>query len=291
MSPSPIVHWAVNGDELLADGQWHDGLKWMRVAETGITPGVAMRFAENVRAHAAARRAGVPKDRAPARKRELPMGAQVAAGKRQMLVRLIHGRVRVGLVEVAPWPLPKDAWRTGGWRVRLAPRRYSPNELETKYRISSQKIRELILFTPALPHQVKGRTLTISANELPELERRIAVYRRQSPMRRRAAARRRWENAAQQERTEIPISVLSKESHLDLRTGRRLMAANPDLGWIARGSRTYLPLSARPEWDRLVEMYHREHPRSASAVCASEARRSDQREVRPGPASPDGVAQ
>jgi hypothetical protein len=276
VSPQPSEHWIKEGEKLLRDRRWHDGLTWARAVEGFIPPGVAQRFAEDVRASAAARAAGVSKDEAPARKRPLPLAAQVASGKRQMVVRHIHGRVRMGLIEVDPWPLPRRAWREGGWQVRLAPRRYSPNELEVKYRISSQRIRDLILFEPALPHVVKGITLTITERELPELERRIAVYRQQAGMRRRAAARKRWaaeaERAAGQERTRIPISVLARESHIDPKRGRELVAANPDLGWIVEGRSIFLPVSSLPEWERVVEAYRKEHPRSASGLRAVQTR-------------------
>lgn len=245
--------WMAKADELLADGQWHDGLSWMRKVEREIGPGLAQRHTERVRSASARRRGS---ETAKERVRPLSLSAQIASGKRAMVTVHVLSRRRLGFIEVDPWPVPEGGWKTGGWKLRwIKPVRYSMEQLEDLYHIDAKRLRQLVLQEPPLKHDASGRALYLPHDELEALDRRVEAYRAKSHERRSAAVRRRYAEAKNAEPTHHAITVLAQHSDIGVSTARRVMAVNPDLGWVMRGRNTYLPVEQLPQWDRAVAEY------------------------------------
>lgn len=247
--------WIQDADQLLEDGEWHDGSEWRHAIEKRITPGVAVRHLENVRARQAARRLGVTRDQAPARSKPLSMEAQVAAGKRDLIRVFLNDRVRLKIYEVTPWPLPPEQWSQGGWALRLI-QRYTPGSLEKRYGIAAEKIRELILDEPPLRHRaLGGHRIQILAAELPELDRRVEIYKAGSRQRRQQAAQQRWTDWHAGEPQFISATDLGRRSQMSTTTVARLLVEHSQLGAVQSGRVWRLPLTRLEAWDAVVLAY------------------------------------
>lgn len=241
-----IEGWIQEGDDLLADGQWHEGLDVMETMGRAIQPSVALRRVENVR-----KRLGGPEDRV----RPMNETALVLMGRRSMVQAFMHGRVSYGSWEIRPWPMPEGGWNGSGWQVRdLRVTRMSVAELEKHCHITGGKIRELITQKPPLEHTVRGSLMYLPTSQLPALEERIEIYKAQSRERRRAGARLRWDQP-QPPPTELSIRQLTKRSGIGVAAVHAIRGANFDLHWVRRGKALCLPVSQLPRWDRLVEEY------------------------------------
>lgn len=259
--------WLEEADALLADGKWHDGLTWMLAVEKEIMPGIAQRKTEQDRVRITLRRMRRLREQelgrpltedelsqleVGERTRPLSMGAQIAAGKRSLVVHFVHTRVRMRAYEVEPWPMPEGGWKAGGWRLRR-PARWSPSLLQGRYNLAQSTIRALILQAPALRHMTAGRILYVYDEELPALEERIKAYREGSTERRREGMLERWQRAGQAPITHYSVTALAERGGLAVQTAQRLRRAHPELGWVKRGRVTRLPIEQLPEWERIVK--------------------------------------
>lgn len=245
-------NYSVRADEILADGEWHDGLEFMRDIERKILPGIAIRHNEKMRVRAALRRGS--ERAAEERQYALSDEAQKAAGKRSLSTILVHGRVRFGAWEVDPWPVPENGWKQGGWKLRRIIR-HAPHALASRYGLAPETVRALILQEPAIPHDRRGPKLTIREEALPQLEGRIETYRSEAGERRRKASLE-WVAAhAHDEPTHLSLRQLSKRDHIAPLAARKICEAHPELQWRRRGNATELPLEELPKWDKLVAEY------------------------------------
>lgn len=169
--------YVTKANQILSDGEWHDGLTVVKEAEKAIPPGPAHRYNETVRELSSARRnGGQAKDRA----RDTEMEKTVTGGRRAMLRKLVHDYVRGGSWECRPWPLPPGAWRTGGWEVRdVRAGRIALSALITRpeLRVSVERLRTLVLQEPALPHTVAGKRTYVSVEAVSELTDRVKHWR------------------------------------------------------------------------------------------------------------------
>lgn len=250
MSPTRAVdYWVEVGDELLADGEWHDGLELIQKMCAAVPPGVAERKTEEDRRHTSG---------TSERSRPVSKIRQVLIGQRAIVTSHIHGRVKYRAWEVEPWPVPPGGWKNGGWRIRDARvRRLSLAELERLTHVHGPRLRTLIDQQPALEVIRRGRWLYLPKDQLPELEERIKIYQKEVVNRRRAGARRRRERerATVTTPTRMSVAQLARRSKIAPQTAHKLRQANPQLGWIEHGRNHYLPLLQLPAWDLIVREY------------------------------------
>lgn len=287
--------WIEEADKLLADGQWHDGLPWMLAVEKHIMPGVAQRRVEADRIRINRRRLerlreqelGRPLTEEEIRQlelrgrtRPLSMGAQIAAGKRRLVVGLVHTKVRISAYEVEPWPVPVGGWKRGGWRLRR-PVKWTMKALEGRYRIRLAVIRDLVMQKPALRYEMVGRVMYLPDEELTGLEERIKAYREGSAQRRREASQERWKSTKEKPVTHYSMTTLVERASITKETARKLQQAHPELGWVKKGRRiTILPAEQLPAWELVVKQYHSTsgERRSAAARATRARQRTRQQE-------------
>jgi hypothetical protein len=107
---SNVQPWAAAVEDILADGDWHDGRRALIQGMKLIEPGVAQRAAEKERTQ----RTGAPADRA----RRLPVEEQIRIGKRRMMANVVAGRLRNGYWESdPPYPLG-NIWAGPDFKLR-----------------------------------------------------------------------------------------------------------------------------------------------------------------------------
>lgn len=236
--------WSLRAEELLADGEWHDGLSICREVEKLITPGLALRQAE-------ARR-----NDAKERVRERRETTLIAMGKRSITQKMVHNRVRSGSWELDPAEPRENAWTEGGWRVRdAASRRLSVRELSGKYRVGPKALRTLILQEPALPLRQAGRIIWIDRDQLPQLEERIQAYKDQAPQRRSAGSARGRETRRHMPQPGIALSVIARELGLAPESAKDALAMDPNFPVERVGRITRVPYEHVVAFGELVEKW------------------------------------
>lgn len=243
--------WAIALDELLSDGQWHDGLRAVREAEKKITPGVAERRAESDRARMSSKLHG----EARPRKRELGTATLIRIGKRAVMRSLVAARVRDGVYELDPHPLPDGAYRIGGWKVRdVRANRKSVSEIAREYSVTPRTLARLVADSD-IPRETVGRITYISKTDLDQIAALVQTHREATAQRRIEASRIAAQRRRQAPVTRKSLSDLAEQSHLSNHSARCIADTNPDLPWETVGRITYLPLSALPLWQEAVNAW------------------------------------
>lgn len=170
--------------ELLADGEWHDGRTVLLEAGKLITPGVAQRTTEQLRAQGT----GAPEERV----RKLSVARQIEAGKKKILSDHIRLKVKAGTIETVPaWPINQPLFdATRPWQMRLlrGVHFFTPPEVAAKLDVSAHVIRTVI-DTEGLPYTNIGtsrRVIQIRAEDLPLYEKAVEKWRGNSEARQKA---------------------------------------------------------------------------------------------------------
>lgn len=169
--------------ELLADGEWHDGIEFLRELEKVLLPGPAHRVNEEDRARSSRKRHEGGRERV----REIDLGRSVDYGKRSILRKLVTDMVRQGTWEVTPYPMPRGQWRQGGWKLRdLRTMRISLSEIQKQHGLVGPMpvLRDLLAQDPPLSFTKAGRVTYVDRTAVPELTDRYKRWRAgQSPRR------------------------------------------------------------------------------------------------------------
>lgn len=246
--------WSRRAEELLADGEWHDGMQLLREVEKLITPGPARRKAQNKYVSRRRRENG---EEEPERKRELPDSALIAMGKRYMTQNMVHGRLKSGAWQT---DRPITAWRgRPGWQLRKVIR-YSPHAIaKDRYGISPQQLRDLILRDPALPHIVNGRHLYVEHDQVAALDERVRQYKKESRARYSRARRAVLERGGGKAPERYSMTELQRKVHLSYRTLRTIMEQNPDFPFFRKPGATYVNVEDMPDFEKLVEEWKAGH--------------------------------
>lgn len=170
-SRTTTTAWYLRAQELLADGEWHDGRSLLLEAGKVITPGVAQRQTERLRVAS-----GGPAQRT----RPLPLGRQIEQGKRYLLTEMVRMRVKAGTWETEPpYPFRRSMFDPDpdkAWRVRLlrGTAFLSVPEVADRFGVNPATLRKLIRAggLPAENVGTKGREmLRIHADDLPLYEK------------------------------------------------------------------------------------------------------------------------
>lgn len=246
-------------EELLSDGEWHDGLTVVREAEKRITPGVAERRCEDDRARTAQKdENGKPVPRV----KDVPLSTKIRIGKRSIMRSLVRARLRDGAFEIDPNPIPSDGWKAGGWKVRdLRVTRIAAMDVAKKLHTSIETLRDLLTQDPPIQVVHVGRVTYLRHEQIPELEERLEASREDLSQRRsaksREVARLRREAPAQR----LSLNQLADQcglAHESCRQVRHTLAK--DLPWKEVGRVTYLPIEHLPAWEAAVQQW--DHERS-----------------------------
>ncbi len=228
-------------DEALADGEWHDGMQVIREAMKKITPGVAMREAQRNRANAQS---------------ECSANQLIKRGKRSILQSIVNARRRAKSWEVDVWPLPADAWRIGGWRVRdLRARRKPLTVIAEEAGMDKRRARELLLLDPPIRHEVRGPATYLQKEDIPALLQRIEEWRAGIPERRSRGALAGHAAWRARPKTYATLGDLCDRSNMAPVTVRKLQQQHPELPWQIVGRGVRLPLDQLPAWDKVAEEF------------------------------------
>jgi hypothetical protein len=277
-------------DEILADGEWHDGRELIREMEKKIAPGVALRHAEADRRRSLRTRHGEDRDPDDGR----PVPDLIRGGKRAIVRILVANRIRDRTWEADVWPVPELGWSIGGWKIRdLRPRRGSVGALATRFGVHRHRILDAIAAEPPVTTEQVGKVTYIY--DLPEVERRLFRPTAEMTLAIEEAARARL--AAQREAVltadRVKFSDLALYSGIGADTAAKLRDEHlDDLAWETRGRVMYLPASELPKWTAIVEEFHAGsyQRRSAASLATNERLRREGR--RPlGPKSAAYVAE
>lgn len=245
--------WTARADEILADGEWHDGKTVMQEAAKLIPPGIAARKME---ANRALNREAEGRDPDAPRKVEVPLSRLITMGKRSLTQKMLAIRLSSGRWEVRPeYPLPEGAWKDGGWEVRDAKVGYSTiSDLTAVFHMSNEALLALILAEPALPHRTTGRVTRVHRDHLDELAVRVKVYEDERIERRAVGVRRRWKRLRENPppQTRLAMSVVARRYRMSTDVARKVMEASPELGWQKAGSISYLPIEKIGEFEKLI---------------------------------------
>lgn len=252
-SRATAPQWSVKADEILADGQWHDGMQLVREIEKTVTPGVALRRVESYRQSRLRARDKEGQDR----KTAPPERRLIAMGQRAITQSFILSRVRRGSYVTDPSPIPEDGWRgQGGWMIRDARvQRTAYSVLAERYSISHTTARSLIFMDPPIPHRRTKRRIEIEDRDVPLFEARVEEYRRQALERRSARSLAAHERRRQARPDRLALSIVARQFGIAPSTGSALKKLTPGLGWIEAGRVTYLPLDRVPDFEVVVEAY------------------------------------
>lgn len=257
--------WTLKAYELLADGEWHDGLAICREVEKQIIPGVALRTTESLRLRK--RLARDPEAEDTDRVKERREATLIAMGKREITRRMVNGRLAAGSWETDPSPLPEAGWREGGWQLRdVTVLQASPRELSRQLRAEPQTLRKLILQEPALRHRVAGKVLYLWKSELPLLEERLVAFRAEAGVRRGARSRAAHEARRNAVKTHISLTEASERLGVSFSAVRSTVDELPDFPLIRRGSITYMPVDQVENLRRLVQEWAARSPRRRASV-------------------------
>ena len=237
-----VIPWALRATEILADGEWHDGLTIMREMSKLIPPGIAVRRAERNREYLSARRHDGPEERIVQRSQS----ELIRFGKRSIVTSYIVERRRFGSWEIDPWPIPKDGYRVGNWKVRdVTAGRVALSVICTRLGVTTPVARRLLAIDPPIEAESIGRCTYI--RDVEAFEARVTAHKSPDPERVGDPA------------TMLSLSQLSKRGHIGPQTCRDLQLAHPELPWHYRGRGTYLPPANLAEWDVIVAAHKAEH--------------------------------
>ena len=247
-------------DEILADGEWHDGRDMLREAGKLIPPGIALRNAEKVRDNARRRRGQEESERNDT----LTTASLITMGRNRITQRVVHTRIDGDSWEARPgFPLPRGEWLRGGWEVRdVRVGRHPLTVLADRYHMASGAMRQLILADPPIPHITSGRILRVHERDLEDLEQRVAEHRANARVRRANAARRYRANlrANPPEVTRLSLTALHSRYKLRVETVRSLLDEHPDIPREIVGKTTYVPLDSLPAFEEAAEKRRQERP-------------------------------
>jgi hypothetical protein len=249
------VPWGAAADDLLADGEWHDGRAVIRAMDTKIPPGVASRQAEENRERAQRVRGGQAGDRREPR----TTAVLIVFGKRSITRATINGRIRSGAWEVRPWPLPRRGWRSQSWEVRdIRQGRVTVSRLARQYGLAVTMARGLVMQEPALSHTMAGRVMYVS--DTAAFAERLTEYR-SGTVEQQCAARTGYAANLRRERIDsggelVALTHLARRCGIAPRTAQKVREANPDLPWVMRGRWTLLPVADLPRWEEAVNAWH-----------------------------------
>jgi hypothetical protein len=111
-------------------------------------------------------------------------------GRRNTIRHVIAGFKRRGVWDVEPWPVPEDGWSKGNFRVRnLRANMVTVTNLVKLFGATSDRIRELMDAEPPVDRISVGRNNYLPPESVEEIQKRLAAWRAESPVRRVAAAR------------------------------------------------------------------------------------------------------
>lgn len=262
------TQWAIRAAELLADGEWHDGLEVLREAEKKITPGVAWRKTQNRYVKRRRRETG-QEDLDPERRVGLSDAAIIAMGKRTISRSMVEGRLKSGSWESDPTPVPEESWRSGGFRLRSRDaRRFTPRSIaRDRYGIGPETLRRLIVQEPQVPHSQVGRVTYLYADDLPALDARVQEYKDAEGERRGAARRLVLEQKRQQAPAKSRYSLTELENLVAIgyKSLRKIVDAYPDFPWVRVGKSIYVETTDLAELLELIGKYREGRAERVSA--------------------------
>lgn len=265
------VPWAQRLDELLADGQWHDGLTVVREAEKLITPGVARRRTEGDRVRMTVKAHGEERPRL----REMSTSRIIAIGKRATMRSLVTARVRDGAYEIDPRPLPRGSWACGDWKIRdLRTDRMPISVVAARYQTTVPVLRQLIQDADITVEQV-GRITYVPTTCLDHVAQLVEEHRVALLDKRRAALQLAAARRGQVTQTHLALSRLASLSRISQHSAARIVDLNPDMPWKREGRKTLLPIEAVEQWNRAVQAWNadRHDRRIRASIQAAETRK------------------
>lgn len=281
MARSNQPPWTVRAEEILSDGEWHDGMALCRDIERLITPGVALRHQEEIRTSKKIKElveAGLdPSGEDLERKIERRTGTLIAMGKRAITQKVLHNRLRQGTWVTEPSPLPERAWAQGGWRIRsVVATRSSVRELSRRYRVAPPAVRELILREPAIPHVFVGegdRVLMVDAEHLPALEARLEERKVEVARRRSAASKETRRRAREAPVTSYSLTEVADQLGTTNESLKAALVHAPRGVLIQRGRVTRIPIEQLPKVAALFQTWMDARPERASKAMKAARRR------------------
>lgn len=202
-----VQPWAVAVEEILADGEWHDGRRVLLQGMRVIEPGVAQREAERTRAAAS----GAPEKR----QKPVSVDEQIRVGKRRLMSALMNGRLRMGTWESDP-PYPMgEIWTGPSFKLRdLRARMMSVPELAAHCQVPVSTIDTVIRQT-AVAVERRGKNRQIAKADLPKFEDEVKRWVAETSARRAESTRKAMRTRAKQGRNMFtPTTVAAIESVL-----------------------------------------------------------------------------